>query len=1192
MKTKKYIAIIVLVLCNLSMSAQEFFNLTAEEVKIDSMLPVFVYEKPLGRHYADSTYQVKIEYPEFIDMSAADAERYQAITAAPLPQLPEISQYIGISRKQGTLYVHFTPLVCRDGKLQKLVSFKLNIKGEPIAKARTSAAADVPDSHADRYAEHSVLATGSWAKIRVPSTGIYQLTDALVRKAGFSNPAKVKIFGYGGAMQPEKLTGDYLIATDDLKEVPTCTVNGKRLFHATGSVGWSSDTAKERTRNPYSDYGYYFLTQQDDEPLTVDSAAFTASFYPTTNDYHTLYETDNYAWYHGGRNLYESTLLSKGERQFTLASTSKKGTLTVSMSYDGDCDAEVKVNGESVGNITVNQTEINARRAKAIDTYSKAAVYLWNFSLDNLNVGDNTISLRQISGANMRLDYLSLCFDTPMPLPNLATATFEAPEFVYNITNQDHHADTAVDMVIIIPTSQNLRTQAERLKAFHEEHDSLRVRIVPADELYNEFASGTPDANAYRRYLKMMYDRAENDSDIPRFLLLFGDGTWDNRMLTSDWKSTSPDNFLLCYESDNSFSETDCYVSDDYYCLMDDGEGDNMVTSDKSDIAVGRLTPHNDSEATILVDKAIGYMKNENAGAWQNTLCFMGDDGNYNMHMDDADKVVAMVQQKYPAYNIKKIYWDAYTRVSSSTGLTYPDVTRLIKQQMQTGALIMNYTGHGAAYTMSHEMVVKLADFAEPTSLRLPLWLTASCDIMPFDGAEENIGETAMLNKQGGAIAFYGTTRTVYSNYNRYMNLAFTEYVFGTDDNGRRYTIGEAARLAKNRLLTPQTSGNGGGNDYTTNKLQYTLLGDPALTLAAPTKEIVIDEINGQAADGTQQIKIGAGTTATVKGHIVGDDSFNGTVTVTIRDVEQQIICKMNNTQETSTPFVFNDRPNTLYNGTDSVENGQFTLSFSVPRDIAYSDNSGLITAYALSSDKSIEAHGENDNFTLGDSGTASDDTTGPSIYCYLNDPGFTNGDNVNTTPYFYAELEDRNGINASGSGIGHDLELIIDGEMLRTYNLNEYFQYDFGNYQRGTVGYSIPELSEGQHRLLFRAWDVLNNSSTAELTFKVVKGLSPDVANISVLKNTNGHTTFLVTHNRIGSELDIELDIYDGSGRLLYKRTETGIATSNYYTIDWDQTIDSGSRLQTGVYIFRVLISCDGSTQASAAKKLVIVKN
>ena len=178
-------------------------------------------------------------------------------------------------------------------------------------------------------------------------------------------------------------------------------------------------------------------------------------------------------------------------------------------------------------------------------------------------------------------------------------------------------------MVIIISEAQQLKAQAERLKKLHEEHDGMRVQIVPADELYNEFSSGTPDANAYRRYLKMLYDRAESEEDMPRYLLLLGDGAWDNRMLLDTWSNCSPSDFLLCYESENSYSETSCYVTDDYFCMLDDNEGGSIVVSDKADVAVGRISARTDAEAQVAVDKIESYINNKEAGSWQNTVCFI-----------------------------------------------------------------------------------------------------------------------------------------------------------------------------------------------------------------------------------------------------------------------------------------------------------------------------------------------------------------------------------------------------------------------------------------------------------------------------------------------------------------------------------------------------------------------------------------
>ena len=194
----------------------------------------------------------------------------------------------------------------------------------------------------ERYAEHSVLREGNWAKIRVAESGFYQLTDALIKKAGFSDASRVRIYGYGGALQPEKLSGDYLSATDDLKEVPTCTIGGKRIFYATGPVTWSQQQSLERTRNPYSDYGYYFLTEADGEPLTTDSTTLVSANYPSNNDYHQLYEVDNYSWFHGGRNLFDKTLFTIGMPQvYTLKASGTNGTIGIALTADADYEATI-----------------------------------------------------------------------------------------------------------------------------------------------------------------------------------------------------------------------------------------------------------------------------------------------------------------------------------------------------------------------------------------------------------------------------------------------------------------------------------------------------------------------------------------------------------------------------------------------------------------------------------------------------------------------------------------------------------------------------------------------------------------------------------------------------------------------------------------------------------------------------------
>lgn len=1158
-------------------AAERFFNLTYEQVKIDSVLPNFSYNIPLSGNYQDSIYTVTLLYPEFIDMSKNDITRYNELSGTALPKLPAVSQKIILNRKQPSLQVSFMPLVFRDGKYKVLVSFMLKVESKALKQSQILSRASSRVASNERYTRNSILAQGRWAKIRVSSSGVYELTESLIKKAGFTDVSKVKVYGYGGNLQNEELVAEELIKYDDLKELATCNINGRRLFYARGPVSWESNSAYVRTRNPYSDYGYYLITQDDSEPTFVDSTTFINSFYPSLDDYHSLYEVDGYSWFNGGRNLFDPEAINAGSSKTIILkhpAGATEGKLYVSVTAGTNSEAEVYLN-----NNLLSTQSITLR-----DEYDKANISNKVYAFNSILLAD-TIKIVTKTGGPIRLDYVSIAWNKPFAAPDLKEGIFDSPEYVYNITNQNHHADPQADMVIIIPTSLKLREQAERLKKHHEQHDSLRVNIVPADELYNEFASGTPDANAYRRYMKMLYDRASDSNDMPKYLLLMGDCVWDNRMLTLNCRSFNPDDYLLCFESDDSFNKTKCYVDDGFFGLLDDGEGLRPKTNDQLDLAIGRFPVTTAAEAKIMVDKTINYAKNDNVGTWQNTLMFMGDDGNQNLHMEDADDAAEQTMSMHPGYVVKKVIWDSYERISTSTGNTYPEVTNIIKQQQNAGALVMDYAGHGAETQLSHETILRLSDYAEFNNKNLPLWITASCDIMPFDGTAPTIGETAVLNSKGGAVAFFGTTRTVYANYNKVLNMAFLRHVLNVED-GKAITIGEAQRRAKNEMITT-------GSDLSTNKLQYSLLGDPALALHLPELKLEIDSINGISVSEEKLPELHAGSIARFVGHVVDNPNFTGTITAIVRDSRELIVCKHNDKTETDKPFEYYDRTKKLFSGTDSIRNGKFAFTFAVPKDLNYSNGTGLVNVFAVNSEHTLSAHGASEHFTVGGSDIMSNDSIGPSIYCYLNSPSFANGGDVNTTPFFVAQISDKDGINASGSGIGHNMQLVIDGRTDMTYNLNDNFSYDFGSYTSGYTYYSLPALSEGKHKLLFRAWDIQNNSSTTVLDFNVVRSLEPTLFSVDVSRNpAKTTTTFIINHDRTGSNMDVIIEVYDTSGRILWKHSESGVSTSNAYTVDWDLTSNNGNRLETGVYIYRVKIACDGSNQASMAKKLIVVSN
>jgi len=1217
--------------------AQNFTTLDWDEMRIDSVLPVYSEVVPLESDYRLYNYSVVIEYPEWAPLTDKEEEVCKQF-AERIGEELDIRSRVSVSRKQGMLDISFYPIVFRDGHYQKLLSGKMVITPQPKPGMPRRIA-----STAERYTRNSVLSSGKWVKISITSDGIYRLTASALKGMGFSNPENVHLYGYGGYRLSEVSNPEE--EYDDLQEVPLYKQNAETwLFWGNGLVYWEGET---RVFNPYATAGCYFLTETsqpnsiDTEESIVDS---NVQAYTTFTD-HILYEKDEFAWFSGGRNLFESTnYANSNSHTYKLTTPYNKGDSRLTVTFTAGASSRTTVtptvNGTTLSNISISSL------SSYIYGVSKSATY--SVSDHATNGNDWTIKLTSTSGNDARLDYLAMHYtrqlapvngyvafsqDSEGPARfdvsgnNLVTMrigtptrqgavikgqqngsvysvvvddaaaryvafdpsySFPQPTTVGEVANQNLHAMDSVDMVIIIPQSNKLATQAQRLAEAHEQYDGLRTAIVRADQVYNEFSGGTPDATAYRRLMKMLYDRAEDDDVAPRYLLLMGDCAWDNRMLSTAWKNYNPQDYLLCFESENSFSDTKSYVMEDYFGLLDDGEGSNL-TSDKVDIGVGRFPVTTEAEAKIMVDKSIALMSNSNAGNWKNIIMVMGDDGDNNSHMRYADDVAERIIATNPEMEVKKVMWDAYKRVSTTSHNTYPAVTTLIKQQLEDGALVMNYTGHAATYCLSHEFVLQLEDFASTKSTRLPLWMTAACDVMPFDGQSANIGETAVLNDGGAASAFYGTARTVYAYNNLQMNRWFMYYLLGTDASGRRYRLGDAIRLAKNYMID-----NGLETSNVENKLHYALLGDPALTFGAPTNRVVLDSVNGRTMNDTIQLKAGelvrmAGHIENAQGNIL--TGFDGVLSVRLYDNLETIVC-LNNANVDAGSFEFTSREKVLFNGQDSLTSGRFDVSFVMPVDISFSNQSGRAVFYAISNDLKVEANGYSEEFTIGGV-SDNNDSTPPAIYAYLNTEDFVNGGTVNDTPYFVAHLEDESGISYSGSGLGHDLLLTIDNDVSSTYVLNDYYTPEFGDYTKGTVAYSIPHLANGQHSLTFRAWDVLNNTAQTKLDFVVDSSLKPNLFNVTLSNNPAvTSTTFLISYDRAGSDCDFTIEVYDFAGRRMWRHEETGVSASGLYSIPWNLTMNGGGRLGAGIYLYRVTLRCGDSKEVSKSQKIIVHGN
>jgi hypothetical protein len=747
------------------------------------------------------------------------------------------------------------------------------------------------------------------------------------------------------------------------------------------------------------------------------------------------------------------------------------------------------------------------------------------------------------------------------------------------VNNQNLHGLGQPDMVIITP--EEFLDAAEDLAALREAADELEVEVVTQQQVFNEFSSGAPDAAAIRNFMKMFYDRAGSPEEMCRYLLLFGDGSYDNRSHTDN----NP-NLVLTYQSDNSLSPTRSYVSDDFFGLLDTDESmyDGLL-----DIGIGRLPASTPEEARILVDKIISYSEPVSQGNWRNQLCFIGDDEDSNIHMRQADELASYVTDRYPAYNINKIYLDAYQQVKLANGFRYPEVTRAINDQVSRGALIVNYTGHGGPNGLAHEQVLSMTHIKGWTNRNmLPLFMTATCEFSRYDeydhGEDQEIpsaGEEVLLNPEGGGIALFSTTRLVYSGPNQILNEKFYEVVFEKDGNGQYYRLGDIIAYSKNNA--------GAG----INKRNFTLLGDPSLKLAYPVHRVVTDSINGT------DIRLLSDTLSafewvTVSGHMetregsVMDD-FHGTVYPIVFDKERYVETLSNDNDPV---WGFESRNSILYSGKADVSGGRFSFGFFVPKDINYAIGPGKISYY--SNNAVVDAQGYTEQFFVGGIGqeNTSDDRP-PEITLYMNDTFFVSGGITDPDPVLLAQVSDNYGINTTGNGIGHDATATMDGDRINAIILNDYYQANVNSYNSGTIRYPYSGLGEGRHELTVKIWDIHNNSAESALEFVVMDSEEMLLEQLYNYPNPFiDQTWFNIEHNRPDSELRLVLTIYNLSGEIV-RIFDTRFFSPGYRLepVRWDGTSEGGARLGGGIYLYRATLSTTNGEVASGTGKLVIAR-
>jgi hypothetical protein len=774
-------------------------------------------------------------------------------------------------------------------------------------------------------------------------------------------------------------------------------------------------------------------------------------------------------------------------------------------------------------------------------------------------------------------------------------SSFFTPDRVGAVSNQNLHGLPQADYLIV--SHPDFLSQAERLGDLHRA-EGLSVHVVNVQQVYNEFSSGMLDATAIRMFAKMFYDRAlqTDPTTKPKYLLLFGDGTYDpkNRLANNN-------NFIPTYQAVLSEDHINALVSDDYFGILGDNEG--FLSTDLMDIGVGRFIVSDNLQAKQQVDKVEHYLKNgselfpNNAscclgstdltstfGDWRLKFVQIADNDPSNQFIDDnAEPQYNYVKMNHREMNGEKLYMDAFPMVVSAGGIRFPALSESITDRVQRGIVMINYVGHGGEVGLAEERIVTIPQIQSWSNINaLNLFVSATCEFTRYDDPKRvSAGEWAFLNPTGSSIALMTTTRAVFITVNEVTGDAFYQQVFDRDASGNPKTFGEISMLTKNN------SGSSG------NKRSFTLIGDPALRIALPRYRIVTDSINGISPQ-VQIDTINALSKVRIKGHM---EDWNGSVLNTWNGVLTPTIFDKFKTQQTlgqDPPQVlsFQQQRNKIYRGKASIVNGYFDFEFIVPKDIALNYGLGKISYYGNSS--ITDAQGFDTMLVIGGiNPNGLNDATAPTIQLFMNDEAFVSGSITDANPVLFAKVFDENGINTVGNGIGHDIVAVLDGETSNPFVLNDFYSAGLNDYQNGEVRYQFQGLSAGKHTLELKVWDVNNNSGTAKLEFIVQEKEVPMLAHVYNYPNPfTTRTSFMFEHNQSCNQLDVQVQVYTISGRLV-KTIQQQVKTQGFRSegIEWDGKDDFGDQLAKGVYVYRLKVkNIDGQT-AEKTEKLVILK-
>ncbi|RST29162.1 type IX secretion system sortase PorU [Chryseobacterium lacus] len=859
-------------------------------------------------------------------------------------------------------------------------------------------------------------------------------------------------------------------------------------------------------------------------------------------------------------------------------------------------------------NLAFNGSQMNFRDFSLVSGSGQT----YGFSVSNASAVEQIWDVTDITNANRRVNKASgssifnFGYITNNPDFNNEFVAFRAdaayqPTFVGKVENQNLQALQNVDYLIL--TRPEMMMQAQRLANYHQTKNNFNTQIVDIHKIYNEYSSGGQDLTAIRDFVTHLNTPAGN----LKYVFILGDATYDFKH-----KTPNSYNVVPSYQSEESGNYVTSFVTDDYFVMTSPQTTTNLGFV-LPDLPIGRIPAANPQEAKTMMDKTLAYYnslpgQSSPFGIWRMKLDFVVDDdkdGGTPFHtiMNTALEEVFEGTTDKPEYNVRKLYMDAFPAESTAAGQRYPQVNQAIANDIGN-SLYLFYFGHGGINGWSQERVLTtnevqgLNNFS-PVYSRFPFVSTITCEFTLWDDHDTySVGEQFIKHKSGGAATMITSSRAVNVGYGETFSGTFTKSVFTLNATEDFETLGNAHLTAKKNY--------GGSSDH----LKVNYLGDPAMKLSRPKKLLFIDNIESPVPGQIRALDF-----VKITGHInhpngTVNTGFNGKVIVNIFD--KRVNKSTLNNDGTLTPILhYTEEGSPIVKASGTAVNGQFTVEFYVPNDINYTVGTGRIIAYA---DNNIEDVFQNQPYQIGDiNPNGINDNEPPRVKLYMNNTNFADGGITDQNPMLLACVTDDTGINSTGAGIGHDIITYLDGQIINTTVLNDFYNPGDGNgclnptlaeYQKGSVTYPFRNLAPGEHTLTFRVWDINNNSTTETLRFIVKDEASQNLVINRPLNWPNPFTdkTYIHFEHNCDDILDVNVQIFTITGKLVKTISQTVMAEpflqgfrTPRHAIGWDGKDDFGDAVGKGTYIFKIFArsqnqeKCKGG--ATAIEKMVLLR-